>query len=64
MVALPLPACDADTLKARLYDEYRIEVPVTRQGERLCLRVSLQAYNSQANVDALLAALRALLPQL
>lgn len=64
MVALPLPACDADALKARLYDEYRIEVPVTRQGERLCLRVSLQAYNSQDDVDALLAALRALLPQL
>lgn len=64
MVALPLPACDADTLKARLYDEYRVEVPVTRQGERLCLRVSFQGYNTEADVDALLVALEALLPQL
>lgn len=64
MVALPLPACDAEVLKARLYDEYRIEVPVTRQGQRLCLRVSLQAYNSQADVDALLVALESLLPRI
>ena len=27
MSALPLPPCDLDALKRRLYDEYRVEIP-------------------------------------
>jgi isopenicillin-N epimerase len=48
---------DPPALKQRLYDEHRIEVPVfeTRQG--WVLRVSVQAYNDEADLAALAAAL-------
>ncbi|MGQ0605178.1 MAG: aminotransferase class V-fold PLP-dependent enzyme [Anaerolineales bacterium] len=58
----PLPPCDVAVLKSRLYDEYRIEVPVYRWQGRPVIRVSLQAYNSRDDVDKLLDALAALLP--
>lgn len=49
-------------LKRRLYDDYRIEVPITtwfnQAGEtRHFVRVSFQAYNIRADADRLLAAL-------
>ncbi|HTP07254.1 MAG TPA: aminotransferase class V-fold PLP-dependent enzyme [Anaerolineae bacterium] len=61
MSALPLPPCDLDALKRRLYDEYRIEIPVTRWNDRGFVRISIQGYNSRADVEALVRALRALL---
>jgi len=42
MVAAPLPPCDVDDVKRRLYDEYRIEVPVWEWGGRALIRVSFQ----------------------
>jgi isopenicillin-N epimerase len=52
---------DADELKARLYDEYRIEVPVfARDDGGPLIRVSIQAYNDEADVDKLVDALAAL----
>lgn len=64
MSALPLPSCDLEALKRRLYDEYRIEIPVLRWNERCLARISLQGYNTQTDVDALMTALRTLRPQL
>jgi isopenicillin-N epimerase len=63
MVAFPLPTCDREALKRRLYDEFRVEVPVTHHGGRDYVRVSYQAYNTPDDADALLEALRVLLPQ-
>jgi isopenicillin-N epimerase len=63
MAALPLPPCDLDVLKQRLYDEFKIEIPVINWNDRCFVRISIQAYNTQANVDALIEALRLLLPQ-
>ncbi len=57
MVTLPLPPCDASALKTRLYDEFRIEVPIVEWNGRPFVRVSLQAYNTRADVDALADAL-------
>jgi isopenicillin-N epimerase len=57
MVTLALPACDAAQLKARLYDEFRIEVPIVVWQNRPHVRVSLQAYNSQEDVTRLVDAL-------
>jgi len=63
MAIVPLPACNAVALKSRLYDEYRIEVPVTQWLDRQFLRISIQGYNDPADVEALLQALAVLLPQ-
>lgn len=58
MVTLPLPPCDAAQLKARLYDEFRIEVPIVVWHDQPYVRVSLQAYNTKDDVDRLVEALR------
>jgi len=57
MVTLPLPACDAAQLKARLYDEYRIEVPIVVWQKRPHIRVSIQAYNTAEDIARLVDAL-------
>jgi isopenicillin-N epimerase len=62
MAAMQLPPCDGPKLKARLYDEFRVEVPVLPWSGGQLLRVSIQAYNSGDDVARLLAGLRALLP--
>ena len=61
MVAVPVPECDAAALKAALYNRFRIEVPVTSHAGQNFVRVSLQAYNSISDVDALVRAVGELL---
>ena len=61
MAAVPLPPCDAGGLQKRLYDEYRVEVPMIEWNGRQLVRVSVQGYNTRGDVDALVEALRALL---
>jgi isopenicillin-N epimerase len=62
--ALPLPPCDLDALKRRLYDEFKIEIPVINWNGRHFVRISIQGYNTRADVEALLQALHVLLPEL
>ena len=59
----PLPPSDLTMLKSRLYDEYRIEVPLTEWQDRQFIRISIQGYNTPEDVDKLLNALHELLPQ-
>jgi isopenicillin-N epimerase len=61
MVAVPLPPCDATQLKARLYDKYRIEVPIGTWQGRPLIRVSIQAYNSRDDVERLVTVIQELL---
>jgi isopenicillin-N epimerase len=58
MVAIPIPPCDGDALKARLFDEFNIEVPITDLNGLQFVRVSIAAYNTQADVEALVGALK------
>lgn len=53
MVTIPLPPCAREAVKARLYDEFRIEVPIIQWNDRQFVRVSVQAYNDRADVEAL-----------
>ena len=55
MASVALPPCDAEELQRRLFDEYRIEIPVMRR-ERL-LRISVAAYTGREDVERLLDAL-------
>jgi isopenicillin-N epimerase len=61
MAAFPLPACDAAALQRRLYDEYRVEVPIIEWNGRQFVRVSVQGYNTAEDVEALVKGLKALL---
>jgi isopenicillin-N epimerase len=58
MGALQLPdGIDAERLKAALYNDYKIEIPVIRWKNLNLLRFSLQAYNTQTDIIALEQAL-------
>ncbi|MDX1414655.1 MAG: aminotransferase class V-fold PLP-dependent enzyme [Candidatus Promineifilaceae bacterium] len=63
MATAPLPKIrDLLELKAQLYDAYRIEVPLIEWEDQHFIRISVQAYNTEADIHTLLAALRQLLP--
>ena len=50
---------DPPGLKRRLYEEHRIEVPVFETQQGWVLRVSVQGYNDEADLEALRVALAA-----
>ncbi|MFW5691923.1 MAG: aminotransferase class V-fold PLP-dependent enzyme [Chloroflexota bacterium] len=62
MVSLPLPVDDIEGLKARLYDDYRVEVPAIRWRDLRLIRLSVQIYNTEVDGDRLASALVDLLP--
>ena len=59
----PLPLSNLAVLKRRMYDEYKIEVPLIQWQDKQFIRISVQGYNSQEDIDALIGALEMLLPQ-
>lgn len=59
----PLPKCNIEVLKQRLYNEYRIEVPLILWQEQQFVRISVQGYNTSEDINALVRALAVLLPQ-
>jgi len=63
MASIRLPAVDIQALQARLYAEYRIEIPLFKWNDQPMLRVSIQGYNTQADVDRLMIALEKLWPE-
>ncbi len=63
MAIAPLPpATGLTALKSRLYDEFHVEVPLTQWRDQKFVRISVQAYNSEEDIDRLLSALKSLLP--
>ncbi len=60
MVIIPveLPAgMTAENLRQHLFDHHHIEVPVTQHAGHSFVRLSVQAYNDEADVDALVSTL-------
>lgn len=65
MAVAPLPpGIDAQELKRRLYDEYRVEIPVSGWNEKPLIRFSFQGYNTRDDLEALMAALERLVPEM
>ena len=63
MATIPLPQLtDIDALKKELYQVYKIEVPVLMWNGRHFIRVSVQGYNTQSDLDSLVEALTEILP--
>lgn len=62
MVACPLPAeIDPPAFQSRLYNEFKIEVPVLKWNNHNLIRVSMQVYNSEKDIAKLLSALKKIL---
>jgi hypothetical protein len=51
---------EAEGLHDRLFDEFRLEIPVMRVGELTLVRVSMQQHVRERDVEALLQAFRSL----
>lgn len=64
MVAMPVSRCDPAQLKTRLYDDYQIEIPCFDWQDHTIVRVSVQGYNTESQMDHLVTALTELPPQL
>jgi isopenicillin-N epimerase len=59
MAVAPLPVqIDIESLKIRLYDDFKIEVPLVKWNDQKFIRFSFQAYNSESDSDALVQALQ------
>jgi isopenicillin-N epimerase len=58
MMSMRLPDGAPEDLEQRLYDDYRIEIPVSDDGT---IRVSYQGYNDESDLDVLADALSELL---
>ena len=61
MCSVRLPEWVSLNKKQRLYEEFRIEIPLVQWRDQHFIRVSIQAYNTEEDVDALLVGLAALL---
>jgi isopenicillin-N epimerase len=65
MATMPIPKLrDLNELKQRLLGEYHIEIPTIDWNNHHFLRLSVQGYNSKADLDVLVNALSVLLPAL
>ena len=61
MVSVPLPIRDGAAFQAALYQRYRIEIPIVPWKAAWYLRLSVQCYNNQSELDGLVAAVAELL---
>jgi selenocysteine lyase/cysteine desulfurase len=58
MCSVPISTANPIGLKSALYDEYKIEIPVVTFTKQIYLRMSLQPYNDEKDVETLINAIR------
>ena len=57
MISIPIHTSDPEKLQRTLFLDYKIEVPIMRQGNDVYLRYSINAFNTTEDLDALYNAL-------
>jgi isopenicillin-N epimerase len=60
MISIPIQTPDPEKLQRTLFLDYKIEVPIMRQGNDVYLRYSINAFNTVDNLDALYNAIVAI----
>ncbi|HEY7147262.1 MAG TPA: aminotransferase class V-fold PLP-dependent enzyme [Streptosporangiaceae bacterium] len=63
MVSARVPACDDARVRARLLAEHGVDVPVRSWNGQALVRVSAQSYNTEDDIERLIAALARVVPQ-
>ena len=58
LFSIPVNTSQPEKLYLHLFEKYKIEIPVMRQGDKIYIRFSIQAYNSQQDLDKLYVALK------
>jgi len=64
MAAMPVTPCDPLELQRTLLQQFGIEIPCFTWQDHTVVRVSAQGYNTEGQMDLLVAALTELLPRL
>ena len=64
MCSIPVPTNNPEKLQATLFEKYKIEIPVMWQGKDVYMRYSINAFNSQEDLDRLFEAMVELKPTL
>lgn len=57
MCSIPIKTAAPEQLQRHLFEHYKIEVPVMRQDEQIFLRYSINAFNTQDDLDRLYEAM-------
>lgn len=58
MLSLEINTSDPELLQKTLYQKYRIEIPVMVHGDKIFIRYSINAFNTEEDFDALYEALK------
>lgn len=58
LFSIPIKTPEPEQLKELLFEKYKIEIPVMRHADKVYLRYSIQAFNSQNDLDILTDALK------
>jgi isopenicillin-N epimerase len=58
MLSLPIVCANPEKLQKHLFEHYRMEVPVMRLENQAFIRFSINAFNTQADLDTLYTALQ------
>ncbi|MCG8576619.1 MAG: aminotransferase class V-fold PLP-dependent enzyme [Flavobacteriales bacterium] len=58
LCSIPIKTTDAFQLKDLLFDQYKIEIPLPKMDDHLFIRISIQGYNDDKDIEILFDALR------
>jgi isopenicillin-N epimerase len=62
MATITLPPCNTQEVRLRLWEEFRVEIPIFEWNGHRLIRISVQAYNQARDIERLLEGLKQLLP--
>ena len=63
MFSIPVKTSQPEKLQRHLFEKYKIEIPVMRQDQSVYIRYSINAFNSQTDLDKLYSALEEILKE-
>lgn len=63
LFSIPINTKEPEKLQRHLFEHYKIEIPVMRHGDKVYLRYSINAFNSQHDLDVLYNAISELIQQ-
>lgn len=58
LYSAPIKTSEPEKLQRHFFDSYKIEIPVMRHGDKVYLRYSINAFNSQFDLDKLFDAIK------
>jgi isopenicillin-N epimerase len=58
LFSIPIKTNEPEKLQRHLFEKYKIEIPVMRHGDKVYLRYSINAFNSQNDLDILYNAMK------